>query len=400
MQSKYCRHCWPTRRRNHFILHLEYYIDSIFCFLLKPFKYFHKKFDRLHKIYLWPGFLEFCAFLKIAKFVSEPDKTKLFNRSLIFFQEAKQRNLDIKTVKFFGKYVHEFKLIYKNKKYYFEGIPLIIFKEKDFEMYKKHECKRFLLKNNLPTVKGQIFLNKSKAFKFGNSIGFPLVVKPSQGSLSHHVTCNINSEKQLWRAIKIAKKYSPAFMVERFIAGDLFRASVIGKKKVFVSKKEKANVVGDGRSTIEKLIDEKNSHAFRGRADQLNCTLHKIPINEVLRENLAKQGYNLKSILPKNKKIYLQDKFVLSCGCDIINCTDFIHEQNKRLFLRAAKILQSDLIGIDFICSDIGKSYKKQESGILEVNSLPYIDMHQFPSAGKPEPVAKVVWDMVLDKLS
>jgi len=204
----------------------------------------------------------------------------------------------------------------------------------------------------------------------------------------------------LLNAIKISKKYTPAFIVEKYFNGSLFRASVVGKRHVFVCQKERANVVGDGCSTIEKLIKMKNRHANRGDTDQINTTLHKIPINDVLIDNLKKQGLSLQSILPKNKKIYLQNKFVLSHGCDIINCNEIVHIKNKSLFLKVANILQSDLIGIDFICPDISKSYEEQETAILETNSLPYIDMHQYPSHGDPEPVAEIVWDMVLNKLA
>ena len=126
----------------------------------------------------------------------------------------------------------------------------------------------------------------------------------------------------------------------------------------------------------------------------MNSTLHKIPLNNILIANLEKQDLNLQTILPTNIKIYLQDKYVLSHGCDIINCNRLVHENNRELFLKVAHILQSNLIGIDFICPDISKSYDEQETAILEVNSLPYIDMHQHPSHGDPEPVTEVVWDI------
>ena len=41
-----------------------------------------------------------------------------------------------------GKYVNEFKLIYKNKNYYYEGIPLTIFKETNFDIDHKYNCKK------------------------------------------------------------------------------------------------------------------------------------------------------------------------------------------------------------------------------------------------------------------
>ena len=164
-------------------------------------------------------------------------------------------------------------------------------------------------------------------------------------------------------------------------------------------QKDRANIVGNGYSTIKELIDTKNAQINRGNTDQMNSTLHKIPINDALIVNLKNQGLNLKTILPKNNKIYLQDKYVLSHGCDIINCNELVHVKNKELFIKVANILQSDLAGIDFICPDISKPHDEQETAILEVNSLPYIDMHQYPSHGDPEPVAEVVWDIVLNKL-
>ena len=121
-----------------------------------------------------------------------------------------------------------------------------------------------LQKNNLPTAHGQIFTSKVKALKFGNKIGFPLVVKPYNASLSHHAICQIISEKELLNAIKIAKQYTPAFIVEKYISGSLFRASVVGKSHVFICQKDRANIIGDGYSTIEELINLKNSRINRG----------------------------------------------------------------------------------------------------------------------------------------
>ena len=398
MNNKYCKHCWPTKRRNHLILHFGYYLDNFTTTLSKPFKQLRKK-GNTRQDYFWAIFLEFLSLFKIVQFIDEPDESKLYNRSLIFFKEAKKRNLNIKATKFLWKYVNEFKLVHNRKNYHYEGIPLTILKETDLDMDQKHNCKKILQKNNLPTAHGQLFTNITKAVKFGDEIGFPLVVKPYNASLSHHVTCQINTEEELLNAIKIAKKYTPAFIVEKHIEGSLFRASVVGKSHVFVCQKDRANIVGNGYSTIKELIDTKNAQINRGNTDQMNSTLHKIPINDALIVNLKNQGLNLKTILPKNNKIYLQDKYVLSHGCDIINCNELVHVKNKELFIKVANILQSDLARIDFICPDISKPHDEQETAILEVNSLPYIDMHQYPSHGDPEPVAEVVWDIVLNKL-
>ena len=400
MNKKYCVHCWPSKRTNHILQHISYYFKKINNFILSPLKKIEninikKKYLKL--IYL---FVEFLSWFKIVQFVENPDETQIYNRSLIFFKEAKKRKLNITAIKYFGVYINEFRLIYNKKKYYFEGTPLSIFSKDNEKIDNKFKNKTILQKNFIPTSDGKNFTNKQKAYEFGLKLGFPLVVKPNDGSLSHHITVNIKSPKQLKRAIKIAKIYSPNFIVEKYIKGDLFRVSVVGKKYLFVSKKDKANIVGDGKLNIAKLIDLKNSEKIMCETKKKNTTLHKIPINKFLKDNLQKQGLSINSIAKKGQKIYLQDKYILSHGCDVINIEKkAIHPDNIEMFLNTSKILNSDIIGIDFIGPDISKSYKTQNAGIIEVNSLPYIDMHQNPSHGKPSPVAKIVWDFVLKKL-
>lgn len=399
MNDNYCQYCWPTKRRNHIILYCNYYIDNGIAAIERSWRFFYRKHNSMRLYYFWGMFLELLAFFRIVRFVSDPETAKLYNRSLIFFEEAQKRNLNIQAVRVFGQYVHEFKFIYKNKKYYYQGIPLTVFKETHVAMDDKNKTKKLLQKNNIPIAHGELFTNIASAKSYGLDIGFPLVVKPFNGSLSHHVICPITSEEGLVNAIRIAKKYTPAFIVERYVAGNMFRVSVVDKKYVFVCEKDKANVVGDGHATIAELIRLKNAHSYRGNTDQMNRTLHKIPINDVLMRNLQQHGLHLHSVLPPQQKIYLHDKFVLSHGCDIINCTKLVHDKNKELFLRVADMIGSDLIGIDFICPDIRMSYEEQTTAILETNSLPYIDMHQYPSHGIPEPIAEIVWDVVLQKL-
>ena len=61
------------------------------------------------------------------------------------------------------------------------------------------------------------------------------------------------------------------------------------------------------------------------------------------------------------------------------------------------KFLKDPLVGVDFIMEDITKSWKEQNlSGIIECNSLPFIDLHHYPLFGKPNNVASKLWDLVM----
>lgn len=396
MKDKYCKYCWPTKRRTHFFLHLKYYLNKL-TILFKPINWLFKKIDKLQPLF-WGKFLEILSIFGIVNFTTNPDETKLYNRSLIFFKEAKKRDLKIEAVQLFGRYINEFRFVYKDKKYYYKEIPLLLFEPLEPKIDNKDFFKKILEKNNLPTPKGRSFVKLSKAVNYSLKVGFPLVVKPCNGSLSHHASYPVESKEELIKAIKIAKQYKPEFIVEKYFKGDLFRASVIGQRYLFICKKEKTNVVGDGISTIKELIELKNKNSKRGETNQKNSTLHKISIDKELKNGLKEKDLDPESVLKKEEKIILSNKIILSKGCDIINVKGKTHPENKELFLKIAKILDSDLVGFDFICSDINKSYKKQEAAILEANSLPFIDMHQFPSKGEREPVAKLTWDIVLKR--
>jgi len=382
--SKYCPYCLPTKRRSHKHFHIVYYLSWL------PNFGFNLNFNKF-----WPLILRTLSVVKIVKFDSSPNKEKLLNRSLIFFNEAEKRNIDIRAVKVLGKYRNDFRFTHNNKNYHYEGIPLFSINPQ-FDMDHKPIARALLLKNNIPMPQGNKFINKQKALKFIENIGFPVVIKPCSGSLSQHVTCNISSEKEAEKAIKIAKIYRPDFIVEKYIPGLLYRATVVGQEHVFCCQREIANVTGNGVLTIKQLIDEKNKDEKRGDINKKNTTLHKISIDDTLIAQLTEQSLQLDTVPEKDKKIYLHNKHTLVTGCDTVGVTEKVHIDNKNLFLKIAKLLDTQLVGIDFICSDISKSYKQQTSAVLETNSLPYIDMHQETSHGAPDNVAEIVWDVVL----
>ena len=397
----YCKYCWPTKRKYHFFLQLDYYVSNFFLgpFFDGLFKMrLKRKTQKLPQNLIWGLILETLGLLRVVTFEKSPNENQLYNRSLIFFWEAKKRGIDIRSVKFLWKHMNEFKFKYNGKSYYYEGIPLTL-KEAPLNTDDKYKMKLELNKYGVPVAKGQLCKNLKQAKGCAQEIGYPLVVKPNNGSLSHHVVCNINSEDQLIEAVNIAMQYRPDFIVERYVQGKLFRATVIGKKEVYVCEKERANIIGDGESTIEELIRRKNEQQERGHTHKKNTTLHEIPIDEKLEQTIAKQDLTLKSVPVERKKVYLQDKFILSQGCDIFNCTKNVHEENMKLFLSIAQFLNADLLGIDFICPNIERSYQEQETAVLELNSLPYIDMHQNPSHGQADDVAKDLWDIVLENL-
>jgi cyanophycin synthetase len=321
-------------------------------------------------------------------------------RSACFITEARKRGIKFKATKSYFGYTNYFCAEFNKQKVRFESLPTASQVGK-YDIYFtdcKQKTKKHLQKGSFPIVKGKFFwfYNKNKALKFGNEeLGYPLVVKPRRGSVSRHTTTNIRNKEELLKAINKAIIYSPVFVVERFVENaGVYRATVVDFDFIAVVKQIPANVIGDGILTIKQLVEKKNNLKTRGELQQKNFTLYKLVINEITKELLAKKNYTLETVLDKNERVYLQKDPFLKLGGDLIEVTNIVHPDNKQLFKDIAKFFDMRLVGIDFLIFDIANSWHQQNCAVLELNSVPSIEMHQFPSAGTPQNVAKAVVDL------
>jgi len=328
--------------------------------------------------------------LKILRKQPDSNRSELYNRSLVIVDEAKKQGISIvPLVNTNGRYTHHFSYQKRGRTYFFDTLPIRLrWRPVDYLLIDdKLRLKRFLRKHGFPYAHGQMFVSKKAGCHYGVAQSGPLVVKPRYGSLSNHVTVNIQTETELCKAIELAKQYKNFYLIEQYIPGDVYRASVI-HGAIFTVKRLPPAIVGDGRQTIEQLIGEKNTHPFRASPQEKNSTLHTIVIDDRLRGQIARAGFSLQSVVPLGTTIGLGDKVNLSSGCDIEEVTETICAENKKMFLRLSELLRTDILGIDFICRDVSHPLVDQKAAIIECNSLPYIDMHHFPSIGNPQPVA------------
>ncbi len=394
--SKFCPHCISGgRRTTHSASHTHYYLEIItspFSLLFRAV--FRDRHDAFRKL-AWDLILDAFLLFRVARLRRDFDAISFFNRSRIFIEEAHRRGIDIAVIEVLGKVTDEFRFVLHGRRYYYESIPLLAY-SLDPEIDDKYAVKRLLQKHAIPVPEGRRFTSIRRARRYAQSIGYPLVVKPVRGSLSAHTTYPILSDSGLHSAISFAKRYAPDILIERYVQGEFYRATVIGGREVFVCNKKPARVIGDGVSTIQKLVERKNEHPFRGAPRDRSYTLHKIAIDEIAIQHLSDQELTLNSVPEQGIVVYLNKLVTLASGADVVGCTKYTHPENRLLFMKIARIARSPLIGIDFICQDITIPYTEQETAVLELNSKPYIDMHAYPLEGEADPVAIRVWDMVL----
>lgn len=402
-QKRTCLHCDPYPGNNHTYEKIEKLFFPVYT-IFNPLERLLKKFPQLNITVnraIFGGFFRVLLACKIFQEADIQDSDEgLYNRSLVVVREARKRGITIKSLRFLGKSTNHFSIEMNGVKNFFEGFPhLTTGYVCSVDFGDKGKLKKLLEKEKLPHPRGCVFRDYLPVWRYiKNTLGFPVVIKPSCGSLSKHVTCNIQSENQLKKAIEIVNMVSKEFVVEEYIEGDVHRVTMVNGEVVASCLREPPNIVGNGQHTIQELIEIKNKNPHRGVTHQKNFTLHKIIISARSNLLLSLQNLNLDSVPLNGKKVYLHDKVILACGADIHDTTDKVHPENIVLFKKVYELCAAPLIGIDFITKDISKPHHEQKCAIIEVNSMPYIDMHHYPVTGKARNVASYVLDYFVSR--
>jgi len=402
-----CKDCEPAQE-NHFVAYMSVilgWIDEPFFDLLDHFfKNFAEKLS--NKITL--PFFNLMVFLKLGYFSNEPDDKDTW-RTKCFWEEAKRRGIKMREFHLGpirDGFVAEFTKDDKKETIIFDGLPRPNFQESPALkwMDNKGIMKTKFLKEGLPVARGGVAFTKKTALKIFNNITKPVITKPNLGSRSRHTMIHINTIEDLVVGLKKAKKLSPLVVIEEELRGYLFRGTLIGGKLVGVIKRDQPEVTGNGINTIQELLEEENK-----RPERNGPIFHKIIFDKEAEEELKRQNVKLNDVLEKNKVVTFSQKTSRSCGGTTIEVTDIIHPDNIEMLEHVGKFLKDPLVGVDFIIEDITKSWKEparnaspsdtggeQHCGIIECNSLPFIDLHHYPLFGKPNNVASKLWDLVL----
>ncbi|MFM7877977.1 MAG: cyanophycin synthetase [Microcystis panniformis] len=225
--------------------------------------------------------------------------------------------------------------------------------------------------------------------------GFPIVIKPLDGNHGRGISIDVKTQQEAEEAYDLASAASKtrSVIVERYYKGSDHRILVINGKVAAVAERIPAHVVGDGRSTVEELIEITNQDPNRG--DGHANVLTKITIDKTALNVLGKQGYELTSILAHGEIAYLRATANLSTGGIAVDRTDEIHPENVWIAQRVAKLIGLDIAGIDVVTEDIRKPLREVDGVIVEVNAAPGFRMHVAPSRGLPRNIAAPVIDML-----
>jgi len=328
------------------------------------------------------------AFFKIVKFSKDPAGARSF-RSRVIWDEAKKRNIAMEQVKLW-KWLFEFYRAKINGKwFYFQSLPIPphLLNEKDLsddKIFLKHK----LAKEGIPVpgVKEISYFSRINPQEIFTTLGKSLIVKPYIGSRGRHTTINIKTPESLKEAIAVGREISPCLSVEEYLEGYVCRATVVNGTLSGFYRASPPVVVGNGKNSITELIEEKNNSRDK--------RIEPIIISKEIKEYIARAGFTPDEILPNKFKLQLTHRTGRSHGGTTKEMLDEIHPSFIPIIEKAANILELVVVGFDCIIPDPTKDAHSQHWGIIESNTLPFIDLHYFALEGTPRNIAGMIWDL------
>ncbi|WP_125980189.1 bifunctional glutamate--cysteine ligase GshA/glutathione synthetase GshB [Loigolactobacillus iwatensis] len=226
-----------------------------------------------------------------------------------------------------------------------------------------------------------------------------IVVKPRCGHNGAGVTVfKLPPKRAAYAAaVSTAFKFDQTIMVESFVVGSQYRFLVISGKVKAVLEQTPANVVGDGRLTIQQLIEKKNLT----RGENQTKPLEKIPLDGPTAANLTQQGLQLTTIPVRGNLVYLGDTANPITGGDSVDMTTDVDVSYCHLAERVAAELKLTVAGIDLFIDNPYKAVTDEhpELGmVLSVTNQPSLIEHLFPYYGEAQPVAQQLLQSLFPK--
>ncbi|MES2023725.1 MAG: hypothetical protein V4439_03505 [Patescibacteria group bacterium] len=331
-------------------------------------------------------------FLGIVKYDDDIEKS-LNGRSKLIWEEARRRGIDMKQIIVFGKPVDQYKAIINGQTIFFQSIPVPLWISQ--EGYDWIDDKFIFAKKfrdaGIPTPATKKVTSLKNAISAFESLHKPIIIKPKSGSRARHTTTNINTKEEMKKAFLLANEITPSMVAQEHLFGSVYRATVVDNVLVGFFRGDLPEVIGDGKKSIQELILEKN----KNRHERVSLIL----INNELLSFIQRQGYALESIIPMGVKVNISAKTGRLYGSYTKEMLPEVHPKMYKIFEKAGRLASIPVAGFDLIIEDPTKDPDTQHWGIIECNSLPFIDLHYFALEGEPINVAKHVWDLWDKKL-
>jgi len=233
--------------------------------------------------------------------------------------------------------------------------------------WRKNIAKQFFREIGIPTPHWRMIAADGDALKAAEEVGWPCVVKPVDRAFGTGVTANISGPAELRVAVATVARMSRKIMIEAHEPGDDHRLMVVDGRLIAAIRRVPAEVMGDGRRTVEQLMTELNAGRDGTRTTGF---LEKVAPDAALHARLATRGLKMDSVFPKGETLQLRTVANVSAGGSPNDVTDRVHPQIRGMAELLTNSLGLRAAGIDYVTTDISRSHAEVGGGFIEVNAM------------------------------
>jgi cyanophycin synthetase len=257
----------------------------------------------------------------------------------------------------------------------------------------KYRTSQILDELGVPVPQCIITQKQEDALAFKHLLAAPIVIKPADGYQGKRVSMNLTDNEQIADAFQFAREFCEDVIVQEYCPGNTFRILVIGHQFAAAVRLQPPVVTGDGRKTIQELINEINSDPAREFGDK--GKLSRIELDENTLKILEQKGLTASSILESGKTVVLKNSGNTRLGGQSFDVTEEVDPFNKFMCERISKILNLDVAGIDILSPDISKPVSVNNGKVIQVSAAPDFRMHINPTIGVSREVQEKFIEML-----
>jgi len=390
----YCANAPINHAHSYFGSILAINIDPFFAGLSRYAPRFLKDIVDFMPFIIFPTL----RFFNLAEYSDDIDRAVTF-RSRVMWEEARRRGIQMEQMIVFKRPLEIYRAKINDKHIFFESIPVPSWMLNTADLWDdKSTLKRAFDKNNIPVPKHvelasfrSISPNLNSRFnrkvaRIFKDFKMPIIVKPRVGSRGRHTTTNISTTPEFYEAIRVAKQITPYFVVEEHLMGEVCRATIVNGKLAGFYLGGSPIVVGDGVKTIEELIKEKNLNKHE--------RVGAVEISDEIVGYISRSGFSLDSVPKAGERVQLTYRTGRLFGGVTREMIDDLHPSFVPILEKAGKVVDMVVTAFDCIIPNPEQDAGSQRWGIIECNSLPFIDLHYYALEGKPRNIAGMIWDL------
>ena len=207
-----------------------------------------------------------------------------------------------------------------------------------------------------------------------------VVVKPAFGEQGRGISIDLRSEEELQQAIARAASEGGPVVLEELCSGQDLRIIVIGYKVVAAAIRRPAEIIGDGSSSILRLVEKQSARRAAATGGE-----SRIPLDAETNRCLAAQGFDLQTVPANGEVVQVRKTANLHTGGTIHDVTAELHPTLRDIAETAARALRIPVVGLDFLVT----APDQPDYVIIEANERPGLANHE------PQPTAQRFIDLL-----